>query len=1168
MQKMKWYLLTKLNICLSGKYASRDEKMNNGHGITTFFPMRISCSHCPLFARTTKFLLPFSLLVATLLVPCFLQAQNVVSGALTGVVTDATGAVVSNAKIVLANKDTGFTQILTSGSNGGYNAPLLKPGVYQITVTANGFETSSNTVVVAIGQIASGDIRLTVGSGSVTVEVSSDAVPLLHTENAEISTSISQEQVQNLPNPGNDLTFVAQVSPGAVMNNAGGDGNFSVFGLPATSNTFTLNGSYENDPFLNLSSSGATNLLLGNNEVSEVNVVSNAYSAQFGGLGGAQVNEITLSGTNKFHGNAVYQWNGTVLNANDYFRNQTPTLTPRSADNVNQFAARIGGPIIKDRLFFFVNYEGLRVVLPTSGTVFAPTSAYIAKTINAAPAADQAYYKQIFNIYQNAQGYSTATPSATDPNAVSYTASAGNFTHEFLLTSRVDLKLTDRDNVFGHFKWDKGVQATHTDPINPLFDSLSPQPAFEGTLGETHVITSNMTNQFLFGVIWYSAVFQNTNAAAANALIPYVLNFNDFGGTFTTLGGEDDQFPQGRNVTNYQFSDDVSISHRGHTFQFGAYFRRDDVTDYSPSVFTTPEVLANETGAFAAGQGVGEYVQQYPLRTTQPVALYNLAGYAQDSWKLRPNLNITAGVRLEHDSNPICGTNCFAYTNGAFGSLNPSTATPYSTLLTSGQHQAFPGFQAIAVNPRVGFSWTPFGSNSNTVVRGGFGMFTDVFPATVADSFLNNAPTNVGFQLPGADQGGPSISANPANPTSGQQVAASSDKAFQAGFQSGASFNTLSASVPGFGAPSIIGAVGKLHYPTYEEYSFQVEQALDNKRQTVLSLAYVGNHGYHEPVENSAVNAFGVNNGASGFTPFNNGPATPINFTGLPSAAPNSSFSQATEVGNGAISNYSGLIVGASRHTRSLTLNFNYGWSHALDEISNGGILPFAAAGNIQFPENPNNLKQNYGNADYDVRQNFTASYVYALPYYGGPKVLTDGWQASGTVFHHTGFPFSIVDSALTATNYPQGFFLAAQANGVKSCGGSAVFNNATGTTANPCAIAAGIGMAGTPNYVDPSAFGQQQRNQVIAPSYTDTDFSIVKGFKIPHSDTGRLQVGAQFFNLFNHPNFGPPGNDINNPSTLGAITTDLSTPTSILGSFLGGNADPRLIQLKGAITF
>ncbi len=541
-----------------------------------------------------------------------LHAQSTASGDIAGVVTDATGAVVPNAKIVVTNNETGVTQTLTSGSNGGYRAPLLKPGTYKVTVTASGFQTVSTTVAVAIGQITSGDTTLTVGSSSVTVEVSSNNVSLLHTDNADLSTSISQEQVQNLPNPGNDLTFVAQVTPGTVINTSGGDGNFSVFGLPATSNTFTLNGSYENDPFLNLNNSGATNLLLGNNEVSEVNVTSNAYGAQYGGLGGAQVNETTLSGTNKFHGNAVYQWNGSALNANSYFRNQTPDLTPRSFDNVNQFAARIGGPIFKDRLFFFVDYEGLRVVLPTSSTVFAPNAAYIANAVNSAPLADQAFYKQLFSVYQNAPGYSTATPAPNDPNAVTYTASAGNFTHEFLLTSRVDLKLTDKDTTFGHFKWDKGVQATYTDPLNPLFNADSPQPSFEGTLGETHVINSKISNQFLFGVIWYSAVFTNTNLAAANALVPYSLDFATFGGSFTGLGGIDSDWPQGRNVTNYQFSDDVSITHGRHTIQFGGYFRRDDVTDYSPSINTTPSVEADENGDFGAGNGLEQYTQQFP----------------------------------------------------------------------------------------------------------------------------------------------------------------------------------------------------------------------------------------------------------------------------------------------------------------------------------------------------------------------------------------------------------------------------------------------------------------------------------------------------------------------------------------------------------------------------
>jgi hypothetical protein len=1099
-------------------------------------------------------------------------AQSSTSGDIAGTVTDSTGAAIPGAKIIVKSLDSGVAQTLTANGAGIYRASLLRPGKYSVSVTAAGFQTTATEVNVQVGQIAPADLKLGVGSSATVVDVTSEA-QLLHTENADISTTFSAQAVQSLPNPGNDLTFVAQTSPGAVMNTstpsngtAFGYGNFSVFGLPATSNTFTLNGTYENDPFLNLSSSGATNLLLGNNEVSEVNVVSNAYGAQYGGLGGAQVNEITQSGTNKFHGNAVYQWNGRILNANDYFRNQTPTATPRPFDNVNQYAASFGGPIIKDKLFFFVNYEGLRVVIPTSGQAFAPTQAYIASTLANAQANDPGavpLYQNLFSVYTNSKGYSTAAPSQSDPNAVAYTYSAGNFTHEFLLTSRVDWVLGNKDTAFGHFKWDKGVQATYTDPLNPIFNADSIQPSFEGTFGETHVFNPNVTNQFLFSVLWYSAVFTNQQLAASTALVPESVFFDQVGGgTFTGVGGINYVWPQGRNVTNYQFIDDFSVIRGHHALKAGVYYRRDDVTDYSPGVTTTPLAFADENGAFANGLGFDFYSQQYPTRNTQPVAVYNLAGYVQDTWKVQPNFNLTAAIRFEHNSNPVCQTNCFAYTNGPFASLNPDTATAYNTLLKSDQHVAFPSFQPISVNPRIGFAFSPRGAEAGTVVRGGFGLFTDVFPGTIADDFLNNAPSNVGFTIFGPDFGGAApFSLNPASAASGQQITAGSNAAFQSGFRSGASNNTLSANVPGFSSPNIATADGKLFYPTYEEYSLELEQALDRSHHTTLAIRYVGNHGYHEPVVNNGVNAGGVNNGALGFDG-----VTPINFTGFPDAPPNPNFAQATVVGNGAGSNYNGVSIGVVRQTKSLTLQFNYGYSHALDEISNGGILGFGAATSVLAPVNPANIHQNYGNADYDVRQNLTAAYVYSMPYFGGPHLLTDNWQVSGTVFHHTGFPFTVVDSAVTAANYggTAVTMFAQQVNGVKSCGGGAVFNNVSGTTPNPCAIAA------PGNYIDPTGFGQQARNQTYGPAYTDSDFAIQKGFRlpIPHLDAGKINVGAQFFNLFNHPNFASPGHDINNPSTLGSITSTVNTPTSILGSGLGGDASPRLIQLKGSIVF
>jgi hypothetical protein len=203
----------------------------------------------------------FLALLASAANPVLLRAQSNVSGDIAGTVTDPSGKAVVGAQVTLKSPSTDATKVVTTGASGNYRISLLTPGKYNLTVTAPGFETTATSVDVAIGQVNVQDIQLAVGSSATTVEVTGTEVPLLHTENANISTTFTMQQVQTLPNPGNDLTFVAQTAPGVVMNTHGGYGNFSAFGLPATSNTFTVNGGYENDPFLNLNNSGATNLL-------------------------------------------------------------------------------------------------------------------------------------------------------------------------------------------------------------------------------------------------------------------------------------------------------------------------------------------------------------------------------------------------------------------------------------------------------------------------------------------------------------------------------------------------------------------------------------------------------------------------------------------------------------------------------------------------------------------------------------------------------------------------------------------------------------------------------------------------------------------------------------------------------------------------------------------
>ncbi len=1075
------------------------------------------------------------LLVASLIAPGLIRAQSNVSGDIAGTVTDPAGKAVVGASVNVKSQATAATKVATTGSTGSYRVSLLTPGLYTVTVSAPGFESSAASVSVSAGQVNDQDIQLSVGSGATTVEVTGNEVPLLHTEDANITTTFDMQQVQNLPNPGNDLTFIAQTSPGAVMNTQGGYGNFAIFGLPATSNTFTVNGGYENDPFLNLNNSGATNLLLGNNDVGSVTVVSNAYGAQYGGLGGSQVNEISRAGSNKFHGDATWWWNGSRMNANDYFNNQTDT--PKPFSNANQWAGSIGGPIIKDRTFFFFNTEGLRVIIPVRGTVWAPSPSYMASTLAAINPSDVPFYQTLFKVYTNNPKYATAAVDTKDPNAVTYSANSANFAHEWLISGRIDHRISDKDNIYGHFKIDKGVQPTFTSLLDPIFNTASPQPEYEGQLNETHVFSPSVANQFVFANIYYRAIFTNTNAAAANKIAPFSLFWEDGdlanNGASTSLGGEDYAFPQGRNVEGYQFVDDFSVSKGSHTFKAGMALRRDDVTDYGPSVLTTPLVLATEEG-FGAGIGDVGYIQQFPVHYDQPVSLYTLGFYVQDEWKALPNLTLTYGVRFEHNSNPVCHTNCYSSLSSDFASLPTSLATPYNQLITSGLGKAFSDFQKVGYEPRFGFAYSPFGVGTNTVVRGGFGMFADSFPAQITDSLLNNAPNNLQ-----AFVGGGAL--NPADPGSNAAAAAAVNSQFHANFSGGGD----SSVIPSF---SFFNATKKISYPMYEEWNFQIEHQIG--KATSVSANYVGNHGYHEPVNANSVNAY--NAGVAGFAE-------------LPAAPPNENFGPVTQVYSGASSNYNGLILSAVRRTKSLTLQVNYTYSHALDEISNGGFDGFS--GNSIAPENPFNLASNYGNADYDSRHYVNGSYVYTLPYYGGPRALTDGWEVAGTIFHSNGLPFTETD---TVTGGGIGYYNGGNGGGLLSAkqivphlntscsGGPHVFNNSTGK-GTPCSIASEFGPA--------TDFGQQGRNQVFGPHYTDFDFTTMKSFAIPKWESARLKLGFQFFNLFNHPNFAQPSHDINT-SANGLIFGTVNPPTSILGSFLGGDASPRLIQTKIAFTF
>ena len=1089
------------------------------------------------------------LVVAAAIAP-LLMAQSLVSGDLTGTVTDPSGAVVPSATVTLKSTATGSTRTTATNANGAYRFSLLPPGSYSVSVTAQGFSTADTTASINVGQASIADVKLAVGSTTQSVEVTS-AAPLVQAENADLSTNFNQTMIANQPNGGNDITYVAQTAPGITMNTGQGYGNFSSYGLPSTANLFVVNGENDMDPYLNLANSGATNLTLGKNDIQEATVVNNAYSGQYGQQAGAQVSYVTKSGTNQFHGNAEYWWTGSSLNANDWFNSQNGT--PRPFANNNEWAASIGGPIKKDKTFFFLNTEGIRYIVPASTPVFAPSPNYATATLANLAANDPSslpLYTKLFQLYQTAPGYNVTAFGPGDGgncgvpivgNCIGqYEATPGLPGTEFIVSTRIDQNFSDRDHVFWRVRIDQGTQPTAADPINNAFSAASYQPAYDGQSQWNHVFGANATNQFIVAGSYYRAIFTQNDPG----LFPYSLVSTGF--PLTSVGGLVFDFPQGRNTTQYQIVDDFSLTKGQHNLKFGVNFRRYDISDYAFSVRNNPEVFISDPLSLYNGVAL-QYRQTFPTTSSVPVALWGIGFYGQDEWRVNKSLKLTLALRAEHNSNPVCQLNCAALLDSSFNSLlaagQLTPTTPYNSIIDANRHQIFRSTNALNISPRFGFAWSPGGSD-RTVVRGGFGIFYDALPAVIGDQFMLNLPNLVEERIPNA------LWANTTANGAGAQASASAN-AIMNGFANGASYASLQSQLgSAFRAPVFRSQAGTFNTPQYQQWSLGIQQALGDKSS--VSLGYVGNHGINIPVYNEGLNAFGA-----GYAPFPNNVPTPI-------------FGAVQEYYSGAVSNYNGLTASYNqRVTYGFTVQASYTWSHAIDEVSNEGVLatPYnnsnaafsGTPSNVQYQINPTCLRcYNYGNADYDVRNSFNASFVWQMPYKFENKYVNGafgGWTLSQNFFARSGLPFTVIDGNVGITNYtplnpPAQVLGGAQGSCVNGLSTCLAFNQfATATT----------------------AFPNQQRNWYRGPGFFDSDLSVNKNFKL--TERVALGFGANFYNIFNHPNFTNPDNNFadGDPTaggTFGKVLTTTAPPTGPYGAFFPGLPSGRIIQFQGKLLF
>jgi hypothetical protein len=1157
---------------------------------------------------------------------CLIQAQSGTSSALSGEVTDQSGAAVPRATVTITDANTRATRIGETDTTGHFLFSQINPGAYQVKVEAKGFAVSySEPTTVGVGRTVSLNFQLHVESNNQTVEVTARS-GLLSLDNPNTTTTIEAKTIKSLPNPGQDLTYLVQFSQGALMNtagsssdakSAGGYGNVEFNGLPATSNGYILDGYDSNDPWEGLNIGLSTNLVIGLDAIQEATVNTNSFSVDQGRYAVAQVNYFTKSGTNAFHGDLYEIWNGSVLNAEDFFlhANDTPgniARKPRSV--VNEFGVSVGGPIRKDKLFFFAHYEGVRIALPVVTPTVLPTAAYqqyvlgqlaiggtdpiTGRTLPAQPA-EIPFYRNMFSLFPAPGGSPVAItacpldasgnllpapPNGALPNgsgcATQEQRSLGNDDHEDLLVLKIDHTINAKDSVWYRYQQDTGLQAQWTDPIDSIFNAYSPQPQYTLVLGYTHLFSPTLVNQFNPGMSWYSSIFEPNNYSQALQTYPVVLASGSDSVPFTQVGGQNNTFPQGRKVTQWQVNDSLTWTRGQHTLHFGINTRRVDTSVYDLGEGIVPTVTYNTLAEFTYGAAFTAS-QSFPISLKERVAVGNLEYYAMDTYKPSSRATVTYGMRVTWNTNITSPQALFSRMAGSFLDASHQIDQPLNQVVLGNIQNLFAATPLFVYQPRVSFAYQLL---PNTAVHGGFGVFSDIIPQQIADNGLLNAPNDPSFTGGiGGQVGGVGVA--PGVPGSAVDATASANTLFQAAFRSGG------APCVGIqpGAPSCPLAVslntfatGTLKTPYYYQYNLGVERQVGARGN--LRADFVGTRGLHEPYQ---VQLNGYQNVCAGcFAPF-------------PYQQPRDQrFANVTEFQSGANSVYNGLQAAYTQQWKGLTLRGNYTLSHCLDEVSNGGLLAFSTQG-LESPL-PGELARQYASCDYDVRHNVSAYGVYQIPFHSGSPVLRQvfgGWSFSETAFIHSGLPFSVLSQAYSANG--NGVFQASNPAQTVQFAVPNYANRVLGVPLYRKTPYPGVTVTGTKQWLNPDAFvsvvdpttgacytgmlgiqsdnpvicqfGDSGRNSVRGPHFTYSDIYISKTFSI--REGVKLRIDGQMFNAFNHANLalpstvqaGVPGSPIARFGTLQSVT---SPPTGLLGVGLGGDSSPRMIAFQGRIEF
>jgi len=1086
-------------------------------------------------------------LILALLLPGLLFAQSF-RGSIRGQVVDPNGNAIAGAKVSAKNSGTAQVRETATAEDGSYVLAELPAGEYVVVAEYAGLSPVGQNVIVNVGSDTTANFDLTRVEKRLEQLTVTEEAPVIDTTRDVLNEVVDQKLVAELPLNGRDFGKLVALSPGAtvdpsgVAGTQGGFGQFNINGNRDRSNNYMLDGTDNNDPFFNNSAlnqtgiGGAPASLLPIDAIQEFNLQSQ-FGAEYGRNSGSVVNIVTRSGTNKLHGSAFEFFRNSALDARNYF-NSDPQ---KSVFQNSNFGASLGGPIVKDKTFFFGSYEGQREQVGSDFLLLVPTQAQIQQARTIAGAINGTPSNPIINPGLDAiLAFYPKSNTSEIPGVVRDKNDGDNF------IAKIDENLTNTELLTGRYAFSQSNQIFPFGSPGgygagsrlPQFAQTSPTRVQVVSVSLLSSLSPSKINEVRFGYSRYRTSFSSLDANFDPSSIGLdfgtgKLGLPEFDFTnIENLGATGFSVPRGRTSQTYQILDNFTWLKGRNTFKFGGEFRRAAISNFNDNL---------ERGIFQFTAGVGlstdpvvDALANFYTGGSQDTSFcctsvsvdagntqrttYNngFSFFAQDDYRLRSNFTLNFGLRWEYFG-PLSEKNNLLSNLDRDGNLAMVGTDGLNGLYNRDLHD---------FGPRVGFAWEVA---KNTVVRAGYGIYYDYVPQ---DILIANFTTSAGVVT---NPIGPKAilplnfdptAFNGTNPTPNAPI-----------------MNGI-ASAP----YSIFVTPQNFHSPYTQNWNFNVQQKLVENAS--FEARYVGSKGTHLVR------------------------LTDLNEPNADSVRPKPNYSAMDELTPSSSSSYNALqAIGRVQNVHGISGFAAYVWSKSIDDASDGiDFVPGAA-----FPQDPGNLPAERGPSLFDTRNRFTAAINYELPSWGSRPRLGSGWELNSIISVQSGRPIPIANSTDTSGR----FYFNQRPNVVP--GVNPILPNWTPSTGylNPLA------------FVQPAygTFGDLGRDSIFGPGLSNVDFSITKNTRL--TERLNLQLRAEFFNIFNHPNFalpahtiipgyidnGTPGNPQVVPNPAAHVNGDVTQPLLPMGLItqtpdvaqtnpgLGGGG-PRVVQLAAKFTF